>query len=415
MDAIPSSNAIPPLRTVFSKVPEVTLFFWTIKILCTTVGETAADFLNVNLNLGLTLTSIIMGVLLVIALVAQFKTKKYTPVIYWLAVMLISVFGTLVTDNLTDSIGVPLEYSTIAFTVLLAGTFGIWYATERTLSIHSIFTRKREMFYWLAILFTFALGTAAGDLMAEGLGFGYATTGIIIAALITVFAIAWRLGLNAILSFWFIYILTRPLGASIGDFLTQTPEHGGIGFGPTLTTILFVAGIVAMVLYLALTRRDIVKNPVIEEDNDMKGNTNGTLQLGIVSVLLLVAAVTGYNIRHHQLQTQISPSAGILNDNKNASSTAPLGDLSNFQKITQDTLDLVNAGSLPEATTRVADLEYAWDTSEARLKPMDKKAWNTIDDAIDSTLRELRAVHPDQQASRAALQTLLDTLNNPTL
>jgi uncharacterized membrane-anchored protein len=160
-----------------NKVPEITLYFWIIKVLCTTVGETAADFLNINLNCGLTVTSIVMGVLLAIALFFQFRTTKYVPAVYWLAVFLISIFGTLVTDNLTDSLGVPLVLSTVAFTILLAMTFAIWYSTEKTLSIHAINTWKREAFYWLAILFTFALGTAAGDWMAESLGLGSVVSG----------------------------------------------------------------------------------------------------------------------------------------------------------------------------------------------------------------------------------------------
>jgi uncharacterized membrane-anchored protein len=158
---------------LLSKVPEITIYFWIIKVLCTTVGETAADFLNVNLNLGLDGTSVLTGVLLVIALVFQFRAPRYIPTVYWLTVTLVSVFGTLVTDNLTTNLGVPLEVSTLVFSALLAVTFLAWYLSEHTLSIHSIYTRKREAFYWLAILFTFALGTAAGDLISEGLGMGY--------------------------------------------------------------------------------------------------------------------------------------------------------------------------------------------------------------------------------------------------
>jgi len=198
---------------MLNKVPEITLWFWLIKVMCTTVGETAADFLNVNLNFGLTGTSIVTGVLLAVALFFQFRSKKYIPITYWLSVMFISVFGTLVTDNLTDKIGIPLETSTIVFSILLAASFLIWYYFEKTLSIHSIFTSRREAFYWLTILFTFALGTASGDLMAEGLGLGYAVTGFIIAGLIVLFAIGWKLKMNHVLSFWMIYILTRPLGA----------------------------------------------------------------------------------------------------------------------------------------------------------------------------------------------------------
>src|SRR3984893_6238761 len=205
---------------MLSKVPQVTVFFWIIKVLCTTVGETASDFLNVNLGLGLKGTSIAAGVCLLVVLFFQFKAKKYIPAIYWLAVVLISVFGTLITDILTDSLGFPLETSTIIFSVALALTFATWYAKERTLSIHSIYTTRREVFYWLAILFTFALGTATGDLMAESLGLGYATTGLVVAGVVVAAGIAWRLGLDSVLAFWIAYILTRPLGASLGDYLS---------------------------------------------------------------------------------------------------------------------------------------------------------------------------------------------------
>jgi uncharacterized membrane-anchored protein len=189
-------------RQIFIKVPEITIYFWVIKILCTTVGETAADFLNINLNLGLTGTSFIMGVLLVLALVFQFRTKRYVPGIYWLAVVLLSIFGTLITDNLTDNFGVPLETSTIIFSIALAVIFAIWYKTEKTLSIHSIYTTRRETFYWLAILFTFALGTAAGDLVAETFELGYLVSTVIFGALIAVIAVTYlKFKLNAVLAF----------------------------------------------------------------------------------------------------------------------------------------------------------------------------------------------------------------------
>ena len=154
-------------QDLLNKVPEVTLNFWVIKILCTTVGETAADFLNANLALGLTGTSMVMGLLLAITLFCQFRVAKYLPGVYWLAVVLLSVVGTLITDNLTDNFAVPLETATIVFGIALAATFAVWFAVEKTLSIHTIYTRRREAFYWLAILFTFALGTAGGDLAAE--------------------------------------------------------------------------------------------------------------------------------------------------------------------------------------------------------------------------------------------------------
>ena len=244
-------------RQMLNKVPEVTLYFWIIKILCTTVGETFADFLNTNLSLGLTNTSFLIGALLAVVLVFQFRLPKYVPSVYWLAVVLISIVGTLITDNLVENFGVTLPITTIAFAIALAATFAAWYASERTLSIHTILTSKREGFYWLAILFTFALGTAAGDLVAERLAVGYFWSAVLFSALIAaVFAAHVRLALGAVLAFWIAYILTRPLGASIGDLLSQDRSVGGLGLGTVVTSVIFLTTILALVVYLTVTRSD---------------------------------------------------------------------------------------------------------------------------------------------------------------
>lgn len=241
-------------RTILlNRVPEVTLAFWVIKILSTTTGETFADFLNVDLGLGLSITTWVMSGLLAIALVAQFATKRYNSGVYWTVVVLISVVGTLLTDNMTDVLGVPLWVSTLTFSAVLGITFGIWFARERTLSIHTIFTRRREAFYWIAILFTFALGTAAGDLISEGLGLGYVFGTILFAALIGVIVIArFAFKANVVACFWAAYILTRPLGASIGDLLSQTPADGGLGIGTTVTSAVFLVIIIALAAYLGV-------------------------------------------------------------------------------------------------------------------------------------------------------------------
>ena len=304
-------------RLVLSKVPEVTAYFWIIKVLCTTVGEAAADFLNVSVNLGLTGTSIVTGLLLVILLAAQFAANRYTPVRYWSAVTLVSVFGTLVTDNLTDSLGVPLEVSTIVFGVLLAGTFTAWYRIEGTLSIHSILTRRREAFYWLAILVTFALGTAAGDLMAEVLGLGYLVSGVIVAVVIASAAVAWRLGLHPVLAFWIIYVLTRPLGASIGDYLSQPASSGGLGLGATTTSLLFVAAIIGIVVYLSVTKADVIRGAEADHRRATAretGQRGGLLQTGLVVGLLLLAGGAGYFWRHQVLQNASVADAGPVDD-----------------------------------------------------------------------------------------------------
>ena len=249
----------PTARQMLNKVPEVTFYFWIIKVLCTTVGETFADFLDSNLGLGLTNTTWLMGALLIAALAFEFRSRKYTPALYWLAVVLLSVVGTLITDNLTDNLGVSLVVSTVVFSILLVVTFVIWYAKEKTLSVRFINTTPRETYYWLAILFTFALGTAAGDLVAERLQLGYSVSALIFAGLIAAAALAhFRFKLNAIFTFWFAYILTRPLGASIGDYLSQPLNQGGLGLGTVGTSALFLVTILALVIYLTITRKDVI-------------------------------------------------------------------------------------------------------------------------------------------------------------
>ena len=247
----------PTARTLLNKVPEVTLYFWVIKIMATTVGETAADFLSTTLGLGLTGTSLVMTALLVAALVWQLRSNRYVPATYWTAVVLISVVGTLITDNLTDNLGVPLPTTTAIFAVALAVVFALWFRSERTLSIHTITTRRRELFYWSAILFTFALGTAAGDLLAEGLNLGYTVSVLLFAAAIAVVTVAHlRLRLGSVLAFWIAYVLTRPLGASLGDLLSQARADGGLGLGTVGTTALFIGTILILVTYLTRTRKD---------------------------------------------------------------------------------------------------------------------------------------------------------------
>jgi uncharacterized membrane-anchored protein len=245
-------------RRMLNKVPEITLFFWAIKVMCTTVGETAADYLNDTLGFGLSRTTYVAAALLAVLLVVQFTRRRYVPLVYWSAVVVISVFGTLITDNMSDHYGVPLTTSTIVFTVILAGVFAVWYAVERTLSIHTIVTTRREAFYWLAILFTFALGTAAGDLVAEKLDVGYAVSIALFGGMLAAVVIAhYVFRMNAVLSFWLAYILTRPLGASIGDEMSQSShKYGGLGLGTTGTSYIFLAGILGLVAFLTITKRD---------------------------------------------------------------------------------------------------------------------------------------------------------------
>lgn len=251
---------------MLNKVPEVTILFWIIKILATTVGETAADLLGQKLNLGEGYTGLIMGVVLLVAIFFQFRARKYVPSIYWLVVVLISIVGTLISDNLVDNLGVPLQVTTVLFSMALLATFITWYVRERTLSIHTIFTMRREMFYWLTILFTFALGTSGGDLLSEGLRWGYLNSTFIFAGGIGLVTVGYYyFKLNAVAAFWIAYILTRPLGASLGDLLSQRHDAGGIGLGTVGTSVLFLSAIVSLVIYLARTRIDQTPSMALEK------------------------------------------------------------------------------------------------------------------------------------------------------
>jgi len=245
-----------PMTQPFNRVPKVTAEFWLIKLMAVTMGETAADYLAVNLGFGLTATSLLMTGVLVVALVMQFAQKRYRPWSYWLAVVLISIVGTLVTDNLVDNLHVSLMATTLFFALALAATFAIWFRIERSLSIHAIFTTRREAFYWLAILFTFALGTAAGDLVAEHFGLGYLATGFLFGTIILSLSIGYyTLELDGVLAFWLVYIFTRPLGASFGDLLSQPAEYGGMALGTVMTSGIFLAVIVITVIYLSVAAK----------------------------------------------------------------------------------------------------------------------------------------------------------------
>jgi uncharacterized membrane-anchored protein len=240
------------LAGVMNRVPEVTIAFWVIKIMSTTVGETGADYLAVHVGLGTVVTDAIMAALLIASLIVQLQARRYVPWRYWLTVVLISVVGTQITDALTDGLGVSLYLSTSVFAAALAVTFAVWYAVERTLSIHTIVTMRRELFYWTAILFTFALGTAAGDLATEALQLGFRVGVVAFGGLIALVTLSYYRGANPILTFWIAYVLTRPLGASLGDLLSQARTYGGLGLGTIITSTVFLTIIVVLVAVVSL-------------------------------------------------------------------------------------------------------------------------------------------------------------------
>lgn len=386
---------------LFNKVPQITVFFWIIKILCTTVGETFADFINFNIGLGLTVTTVIMGVALAVALFFQLKGKQYHSAIYWITVVLLSVFGTLVTDNLTDNMGVPLEVSTVVFSVLLGLTFLGWYLSERTLSIHSIYTFKREVFYWLTILFTFALGTAVGDLYSEQLGFGYFYTGIGVITIIALVYAAYKLfNLNGILAFWIAYILTRPLGASLGDLLSQPKANGGLGLGTTITSIIFLAAILAIIVFLAVSKIDHTKEThtaqVVISPNHQRQTMMQTVS---VLALFLILGVGGYQWRMHA----IAPAHASLT-----------GQLDSFTKDEEQLKTSADQKDWTAAQTAADQLEHDWDANEPKLRAVDSKGWTKVDVTIDGVLSSVRTPHPDTaKVSKAvdASEQVIKTIN----
>ncbi|MDJ0393498.1 hypothetical protein QMK17_09140 [Rhodococcus sp. G-MC3] len=404
-------------RALLSKVPEITLWFWLIKILCTTVGESFADWINMTLGVGLHTTAGIFTVILAAVLVVQIRLPRYVPFAYWLTVVVLSVTGTLYTDILTDSQGVPLAVSTAVFAVVLAGVFGAWFARERTLSIHSIVTVPRELFYWLAILVTFALGTAAGDWTSSITGWGPGIAVLLPAALIVAIVIGWRLGANAVLSFWLAYILTRPLGANLGDwFALPTSEHG-LGIGTAITSVIFLVAILVTVAYLTVTRRDVIDvNNSIPRVSQPADKRRERVLLGYLAVVAIGAgALLGW--------ASSQPHAAPATEEETSASTAvtelapgqaianfPPAQIAEIRTTVEDGLSAVQAGNQSDAAARATDLETVWDTDQSTLQPLDDAGWTALDVRIDKVLSAVRGTNPDAATETATLTALLDAL-----
>jgi uncharacterized membrane-anchored protein len=417
------------VRQVANKVPLVTATFWVIKILSTTVGETFADYLSVNVGLGAGVTDGLVFAVLAGALVLQGSTRRYTPWVYWLCVVLVSISGTQITDFLTDTLGISLYVSTGLFAVVLAAVFAVWYRQEGTLSITAVNTPRREAFYWAAILTTFALGTAAGDLATEALGLGFRNGALLFGSAFLVTLVSWRAQAWQVLAFWTAYILTRPLGASVGDLLTQEPSLGGLGLGATRTSVLFFAVIVVLVSreQVATTRArragadaDKSGGASLGQPRDLAWAAAGIAAVvGIGSWLSAAAAdqTPGPTAVVAGPATSSGTAARRTNAPQVASTSAPhvvsakLGDLSSFAVIIDDVNTLTAKGNLAGAKARIKDLEVAWDDAEAGLKPRSARDWHSLDDAIDAALTALRADHPNQAQCVAALQTLEQTLH----
>lgn len=407
-----------PTRGWLTKVPAITATFWVIKVLSTTIGETFADYLSVNVGLGPAVTDGTMIAVLAAGLAVQFRTRKYTPWIYWLCVVLVSIVGTQITDYFTDALGVSLYLSTAVFSVVLAVVFIVWYRQEGTLAIASIDTPRREAFYWGAILTTFALGTAAGDLATEALSLGFRNGALIFGGLIAVTWLAFRAGAGQVLTFWIAYVLTRPLGASLGDLLTQSKDFGGLDLGASTTSLLFFGIILVLV-----AREQILANRhgVATKGSDPIGSRRADYAWAVAGALVIALVGGGLSILHPR-QTDagaqtVTDSAVVTNAQPGASAgrrprpTTHLGNLGAFAAIVENVQAMVARNDLAGGKRRVKDLELSWDAAEAGLKPRDPANWHVLDGQIDDVLTALRAASPTKADCAAKLATLSATLN----
>jgi uncharacterized membrane-anchored protein len=419
-------SAAPDVRTHtwLNKVPAITATFWVIKVLSTTIGETFADYLSVNVGLGPALTDAVMIAVLAGALVVQLRTRQYTPWIYWLCVVLVSIVGTQITDFFTDTLGVSLYLSTAVFAVILAVVFIVWHRQERTLAITSIDTPRREGFYWGAILTTFALGTAGGDLATEALGLGFRNGALIFGGLILLTWLARWAGAGVVLTFWIAYVLTRPLGASLGDLLTQAKDFGGLDLGASTTSLLFFAVILVLV-----AREQVLANRhgvAAKGDGPVGGRRRGYAwaAAGVVTVAAVGLVLSSLHSTPSAANSSDVAGPGVggtIQPGASAGTAAPvaqqphpttrLGDLSRFAAIATDVQARVANNDLKGGKTRVKDLEVAWDDAEAGLKPRDSGSWHQLDDDIDAVLTSLRAGTPNQSDCSTTIAALVTTLN----
>jgi uncharacterized membrane-anchored protein len=341
--------------------------------------------------------------------------------VYWLTVVVMSITGTLYTDLLIDQAGVPLWVSAGVFSAGLVVVFGIWFVKERTLSIHSIVTGPREAFYWLAVLVTFALGTALGDWTLELTGWGPGLSILLPLVLIGVVTSLWRFGANPVLAFWIAYILTRPLGANIGDWLGLTAAEGGLGLGTLLTSIIFLAAILATVVYLSLSKADVIEGASLKTIPAVTPARQGTAVGILAAVGAATIALLAYtnSLPHTSALAEKGPapscqagSAALAQSEARSAAQAhfPASNVAELRTITSDTLALVKKGDPAAAAARATDLETAWDDNQDALNAADCAAWTFIDKQIDPVLSAVRAHTPNAATEQKVLNSLLTTL-----
>jgi uncharacterized membrane-anchored protein len=405
-------------RVLLNKVPEVTIWFWLIKILCTTVGESFADWINMQLGVGLVATAIIFTVVFVAVLAWQVSTSRYRPAAYWSTVVVVSVTGTLYTDILTDQLGVPLWISTSVFTVALALVFGIWWARERTLSIHSIVSLPREGFYWLAVLVTFALGTAAGDWTLELTGWSPGVSVLLPLALIAIIVACWRMGANPVLAFWLAYILTRPLGANLGDWLAspKVPDQG-LGLGTLITSLIFLSAILATVVYLTVTKSDVIEG---HEHRERKPKYHQPRrEWPLVGVMTAAAVAAGILLNWASAQPHANAAAegegpnpaaaNVHLSSEQATGHFPKTDVAQFRALVHGMSADLAKGDQGALNNAVNAYEKAWDDDQDKLQPLDGKAWDFIDSQNDALFTSVRDTK-DPAAEKKAIDALVTTL-----
>ncbi|MFE4859807.1 hypothetical protein [Streptomyces sp. NPDC056670] len=407
-------------RLMLNKVPEVTVWFWVIKVLCTTVGESFADWINTQLGVGLVNTAWIFTAVLVVVLAVQLRLKRYVPFPYWLTVVVVSVTGTLYTDILTDQLNVPLWISAAVFSVLLAAVFGVWWLRERTLSIHSVTTLPRESFYWLAVLVTFALGTATGDWTLEITGWSPGVSVLLPLGLIAAITALWRFGANPVLSFWLAYILTRPLGANIGDWLAspkvaQNPgDPTGLELGTFTTSLIFLGLILATVVYLTVTRADVTETHEAAHGAQVTGNPRrervALAGFGVLAVATAALLAWAHSQPHVGPAPETDTTSAVQLPPGQAAKNFPPAKVDALRTLASTSLKDARAGDAVGAHAAAQSLRDLWDADQDSLQSLDDTGWTSIDAQMDKVLKTFGIDHTNPAMPAAQQESELNAL-----